>query len=77
MKLKKIQTPLQKTLEDIDNCINNTNDKVAKYPLIAAKEIIESNIEYEMKFAGKMYDYGASARYPYENGLKFFKDKIN
>ena len=75
MKLKKKPTPLESVFEDIDKWIKKTEDEQAKYPLEAVKEIVKSKIEDEMKFAGKMYDYGASARYPYETGLKFVKDK--
>jgi histidinol phosphatase-like PHP family hydrolase len=76
MSLKKEPTPLEKVGIEIDNWIKKTDDEISKYPLHAAKEIIQSNLEYEKKFAGKMYDYGASGRWGYETGYKFFIDKL-
>lgn len=75
MSLKKKPTPIESVLEDIDKWIKKTTDEQAKFPLHAAREIVKSKLEYEMKFAGKMYDHGASAKYPYETGLKFVKEK--
>lgn len=77
MSLKKDKTPLERVIQQLDGWIKKSEDEIAKYPLQAAKEIVQSNIEYEEKFAGKMYDYGASGRFGYETGKKFFKEKYN
>lgn len=72
--MSKTPTPLESIIHDIDLWINKTEDEEAKYPLMAVKEMILNRMDDESKFAGKMYDYGASARYPYETGLKFYKE---
>ena len=76
MSTKRVLTPLQKVIKDIEGWIDKTEDEMAKYPSQAAKEIVSKRLEDEEIFAGKMYDYGASARYGYETGRKFFNDKI-
>jgi len=73
---KKHKSPLQMVSDEVDRWIKKTEDPQAIYPLQAVKEIIKDHFEQEEIFAGKMYDYGASAKYGYETGRKFYNDKI-
>jgi hypothetical protein len=74
MKIDK--TPLEKVRSEIQSWIDSTEDELAKYPLIAALEIVNDHKNYESVFIGKIYDDGASAKYPFENGLKYFNSKF-
>lgn len=73
MKMKKFDTPLEVVSKEVQRWIDKTEDENAKYPLHAVLEIIKTLSIEEEKFAGKMYDYGASGRFGYGTGRKFYK----
>jgi hypothetical protein len=76
MKVKKIDTPLEVVSKEVQRWIDKTEDENAKFPLHAVLEIIKTLSVEEEKFAGKMYDYGASGRYGYTTGRKFYKSEF-
>lgn len=76
MKIKKVDSPLEIVSKEVQRWINKTEDENAKFPLHAVLEIIKSLSVDEEKFAGKMYDYGASGRFGYTTGREFYKSEI-
>ena len=76
MKVKKIDTPLEVVSKEVQRWIDKTEDENAKFPLHAVLKIIKALSVEEEKFAGKMYDYGASGRYGYTTGRKFYKSEF-
>jgi hypothetical protein len=74
MKIDK--TPLEKVSSEIQMWIDSTEDEMAKFPLIAALEIVNGHKKYESNLIGKVYDDGASAKYPFASGLKYFNSKF-
>jgi hypothetical protein len=76
MSLKKIKTPLDLLNEDVQAWIDKTDDNIAKFPFYAVKAMIRERMNDQVKFAGKMYDYGASGRWGYETGKQFVEEEI-
>lgn len=76
MKIKKVDTPLEVVSKEVKRWIDKTEDENAKFPLHAVLEIIKTLSVEEEKFAGRMYDYGASGRFGYTTGRKFYKSEI-
>jgi len=74
MKIDK--SPLDKVVTELETWINTTEDEIEKYPLIAALEIVINHKKYESTFIGRVYDDGASAKYPFETGLKYYNSKF-
>ena len=77
MSIKKMKTPLELLNDDVQEWIDKTEDHMAKFPLYAVRAMIKKRMDDQVKFAGKMYDYGASGRWGYENGKQFFEKEYN
>jgi|TARA_B100001093_G_scaffold507385_1_gene567856 hypothetical protein len=77
MSLKKMKTPLELLNDDVQGWIDKTEDNISKFPFYAVKEMIRKRMGDQVKFAGKMYDYGASGKWGYENGKKFFEKEFS
>ncbi len=76
MKIKKVDTPLEVVSKEVKRWIDKTEDENAKFPLHAVLEIIKTLSVEEEKFAGRMYDYGASGQFGYTTGRKFYKSEL-
>ena len=74
--MEKTKSPLGSLIEDLTFHIDKTEDQIARYGLLAAREMAEKRLSEELKLIGLSYDDGASARYDYEYGRHYAKDKI-